>query len=393
MVAYYIFWSALAVLAYAYLIYPLLMGLISLLKRVFRPSSPLEAGFLPPVTLVIAAYNEGEILAQKLENCFSLQYPEGRLRVLVVADGSTDHTAEVVSRFPGAELLHEPERRGKLAALNRAMGFVRTGLVVFSDANNRLNSEALLRMMPHFARPRTGAVAGEKRVVSGDDATSTKGEGLYWKMESLLKKWDSDFYTTVGAAGELYAMRTSLYTPLPPDTLIEDFVQTLLLCAKGYRVQYEPDAWSVESSSLSLAEERERKIRITAGAFQAMVLLKKLYNPLRHPLLLFQLISHRYLRWTLCPLALPLLLLANLAICLPDPGAHNFYTLTLMLQGIFYLLGALGWMASRNGKAPALFHIPFYFIFMHFAVFGGFARFLRGNLKPAWARARRPAKI
>jgi cellulose synthase/poly-beta-1,6-N-acetylglucosamine synthase-like glycosyltransferase len=213
------------------------------------------------------------------------------------------------------------------------------------------------------------------------------GESLYWKYESFLKKLDSELYTTVGAAGELFSIRRSLYERLPEDTIIEDFVQSLRLCSKGYIVKYEPEAYALELPSGSVKDEMKRKIRISAGAFQAMGRLKTLFNPFRYPVVFFQFVSHRILRWTLCPIALLLLLLSNPVLV--AMGSHIIYYIVLLFQLIFYALALAGWRHANRNSSRKIFNVPFYFLFMNMAVFIGFNRFMNKRQTAIWEKASR----
>ncbi|MDP9042056.1 MAG: glycosyltransferase family 2 protein, partial [Bacteroidota bacterium] len=214
-----------------------------------------------------------------------------------------------------------------------------------------------------------------------------KGEGIYWKYESILKKLDSDFYTVVGAAGELLSIRTSLFHEAEENMIIEDFVQSLQICMDGYVIRYEPKAFATETGSISIREEQKRKIRIAAGAFQAMQVLKKLFNVFRYPVLSFQFISHRVLRWTLSPLCLVLCYLSNALLIYRD--SSYFYVVIFVIQTVFYALGLAGWLcANRNIKIRALY-IPYYFLFMNASVFLGFSRFIRRKHTSVWEKASR----
>jgi len=199
------FWFALALVAYTYVGYGLLMGLWARLRP---PRPPVADDYTPPVTLVIPAYNEAPVLAAKLANCRQLDYPADKLTLLFVTDGSTDGTEAILAREPDVTVLHDPVRRGKPAAMNRAMRHVQTPVTIFSDANTQLNRAAVRRLAAYFADPSVGCVAGEKRVVDAD-AGSGAGESLYWRYESTVKRWESREGNVLGAAGELSATRTS----------------------------------------------------------------------------------------------------------------------------------------------------------------------------------------
>ena len=305
----FFFWFFLAVLFYAYLGYGILLYVLVRLKRLLQATpEPAPPDEYPEVTHLIAAYNEGEFIDQKIRNSLALRYPVGRMKVVVVTDGSSDDTADRVRAYPEVQLFHEPERKGKIAAVHRVMAHITSPIVVFSDANTLLNESAISNMVHRFQDPQIGVVAGEKRVkMETEDTASAAGEGLYWKYESKLKQWDGEWHSVMGAAGELFAIRRDLYEPVATDSIIEDFIMTMTIASDGYLIAYEPEAYAMESASTSVAEEMKRKIRISAGAFQAMWRLRHLFNPIRYGKLSFQFISHRALRWTLAPLGLMVL--------------------------------------------------------------------------------------
>ena len=328
----------------------------------------------------------------QIENSIALNYPRPLIQFCFVTDGSDDRTAELVQTYPYPpglrwKLLHQPERRGKIAAFQRAMQQIESPIVVSTDANTLVNPEALHRIVRHFNDPQVGAVAGEKRISMAEkDDASSAGEGIYWKYESLLKKWDAELWTVVGAAGELFAIRTKCYEPVPPDTLVEDFYLTMRIAQRGWRVQYEPGAWAAEVSSASVAEEMKRKVRIAAGGLQAVWRLASLLNPFRYGVLSFQYISHRVLRWTLAPLLLPILLIINVLLALQG---SMFYKMLLIAQVLFYLSALIGWvLEQRKLKVKALF-VPYYFCLMNWAMYAGFVRLLRGKQSVLWEKAKR----
>ena len=258
-------------------------------------------------------------------------------------------------------------------------------MVVFTDCNTLLNPEAVHELVRHYADPAVGAVSGEKRVLR-DGSTSGAGEGLYWRYESFLKRCDSDIHSLMGAAGELVSFRTELFAPLEPDTILDDFVQSMRIVGAGYRVVYEPRAYALEPPSFSLKEEMKRKVRICAGGWQAMSRLLPLLNPLRQPVVSFLYLSHRVLRWTLTPALLALLLPLNAALALQLDGV---YALLLGLQGLFYGAAALGWWRAAQGQPAGPLLVPLYFTMMNVAVFQGAGRFWRDAQPAAWDKAQR----
>ncbi len=386
------FWIALAIIFYAYVGYGILLYIIIRIKRFLKKKDKLgnileDRDRWPKVTMVVAAYNEELFIKQKIENTFSLDYPKEKVQYLFVTDGSDDNTATIVSAYPDIRHFHQVERRGKIAAVNRIMHHIQTPIIIFSDANTMLNKECIKRIVVHYDDESVGAVSGEKRVTLQEkDSASASGESFYWRYESTLKKWDAELYSAVGAAGELFSIRTNLFEEVHTDTLIEDFFMTMKIAEKGYRIAYEPQAYAVETASATVAEERKRKIRISAGAFQAMIRLRALLNPFKHGLLSFQYISHRVLRWTLAPVSLFMLIPINMILALQIGG---FYTIALIGQLIFYLLAILGWWMEKRSIRFKLLYIPYYFCMMNISVFQGLARYLKGNQSVVWERAQR----
>lgn len=352
------------------------------------PEVPLEND-LPVVTLLVAAYNEENYIIQKIENSLALNYPADKLRLWVVADGSTDRTVELCKAYPAVTVFHSPERKGKIHAVNRVMEEIKTSIVIFSDANTDLNQDALKNIVRHFSDPKVGGVAGEKRIVSlNQDNASGSGEGLYWKYESALKTMDSKFTTAIGAAGELFAVRKELYVNPHTDTIIEDFVTSMKIVAAGYRFVYEPDAYAIETASASIKDEWKRKVRISAGGIQAIIRLPELLNIFKYGWVSWQYVSHRAMRWSLAPLALLVLLITNI-ILLPN---SILYVLALVAQGTFYLLAFIGHLFREKKIAIKGFFVPYYFTMMNLSVYAGAMRLLRKTQSVVWEKSARAEK-
>ncbi|WP_374949287.1 glycosyltransferase family 2 protein [Mucilaginibacter sp.] len=386
-----IFWISLFVAFYTFVGYGILLYIIIKIKRSFRgkPVLPVVTDDeLPTCTLVVAAYNEQDYMVNKIANCLQLKYPTGKLKFLFVTDGSDDRTAEIISQYPEVQLLHRPERAGKIAAIHRAMEFVTTEVAVFTDANTFLNPEAIERICRHYSDITVGAVAGEKRVQIDENAdASAAGEGFYWKYESALKKWDSELYSVVGAAGELFSVRRNLYQDVEPDTILDDFMISMLIAAKGYRIIYEPDAYALENASENVTEELKRKIRIAAGGIQSILRLKPLLFSFKYPVLSFQYVSHRVLRWTVTPFFMIIAFITNLALAFAGDGW--FYSVLFAGQVVFYLAAILGFvLEKRQLRVKALF-IPYYFCVMNYAVLMGIIRYFKKTQSVAWEKSQR----
>jgi len=385
------FWISLFIIIYTFAGYGLILYILVILRRILmgkRQMPVLKHEQYPGCTLVIAAYNEESFIEEKIRNTLSLIYPEGKLEILFITDGSTDKTAEILKQYPEINLMHQPERKGKVAALHRAMEQIKTEIIIFTDANTLLNKDALMNIAVHYADQKVGAVAGEKRVHSEERADAgTAGEGFYWKYESKLKKWDSELFSVVGAAGELFSVRRDLYQAVPEDTILDDFMISMLIAKKGYRIIYEPRSYAVENASANITEELKRKIRIAAGGIQSILRLKPLLNVFNYGILSFQYISHRVLRWTITPFLLILVFILNIFITLESD--QIVYQLLLAAQSIFYLLAFIGMIFENKELRIKIFFIPYYFCVMNYAILAGIKRYMGSQQSAVWEKAER----
>lgn len=386
-----IFFTLLFIVFYTYLGYGILLWILVKIKRMFckktQYPSPKE---LPEVTLFITAYNEEKVIEEKMQNCHELDYPKDKLKIVWVTDGSNDSTNEKLEMYPEVTVYFSPQRKGKTAAMNRGIQFISTPLVVFTDANTFINPQAIHEIVKCFNNPKVGCVAGEKRInVREEEGAAAGGEGIYWKYESLLKKLDGELYSTVGAAGELFAIRTSLYEQMPDDTLLDDFILSLRITMKKYIIAYCDKAFAQENASANMKEEEKRKIRIAAGGLQSIYRLKGLLNIFKYGILSFQYISHRVLRWSITPISLFLLFPLNILLILNS--SHTlFYTILLIMQTIFYIGGWYGYYLSTRSIKNKLLYIPYYFLFMNINVIKGFLYLKRKRKNDGtWEKAQR----
>ena len=387
-----LFWTTLFIVFYTYVGYGILLYIIIRLKRLFKGNpvkSPLPSDDeLPTMTLMICAYNEEDVVAEKMVNTRALDYPKDKLRIMWVTDGSNDRTNELLAAYPEVDVVFSPERRGKTAALKHGLRELLTRYVAFTDANTMINPEALREIARLFMDPTIGCVSGEKRVAARKKGEmAAEGEGLYWKYESTLKRWDSELYSAMGAAGELYAIDPALARDVPDEALLDDFMMSMYIVDEGRRIAYTPDAYAREYGSANIYEESKRKRRIAAGGLQSIWWLRRMLNPFRQPLVAFQFISHRVLRWSITPVAMILLLLANIALVVM--GAGLFYQVILVLQVLFYLMALCGWLQSRVGRKNKLLYTAYYFMFMNFNVFRGMAYLKSHSKSGTWEKARR----
>jgi biofilm PGA synthesis N-glycosyltransferase PgaC len=386
------FWVCLSVMFFCYIGYGLiLLAWNSIRKRLHSRPLPTEweKSDWPRVTMIIAAYNEASVLQQKLQNTLAIDYPREKLQIIFVTDGSTDGSERILASLDGIEVSHEGKRKGKLAAINRIMRNVQTPYVVFSDANSFLNKESIKRIILRYQDPMVGGVAGEKKIArSHHPSTIGEAEGLYWQYESFMKKQDADLNTVVGAAGELFSIRTDLFESPDQSFILDDLIISMQICLKGYRIDYEPGAFATEFPSASLQEEVKRKIRIAAGAYQTIAYLKDCLNPIKFPLLSFQYFSRRLLRWIFCPLSLIAVLIFNIVLSIHEPG-HGFYTGFLAFQLFFYGMALLGWIQAYSGRSMGILGVPFYFIFMNICLVRGFIRYIKKDQTVLWEKSLR----
>ncbi|MBU1227647.1 MAG: glycosyltransferase family 2 protein [Actinobacteria bacterium] len=385
------FWLAAGIVAYTYAGYPLLMAALSRLRR--PPADHPE--HLPPLTLVIAAFNEEAVVGQKLEQSLALDYPPDRLQIIVAADGSDDGTVAIASAYAdrGVLVLHRPERAGKLAAMSRAVEAATGDIVVFSDANNRYDQAALREMAGPFASPDVGAVSGRK-VVMDEDALGYS-EGLYWRYESAIKRWETRFGSTVGVNGEIIAVRRNLFAAAPPGIINDDTWLARLVLRAGYRIAYAERAVSIERVSADASAEQERRSRMVAGQIQVLLHAGR-ELPWRRPVITWQLISHKLLR-PLVPLWMAVCLAAAvLSLFLPGNGrgigavaalASPWNIAAVASQAVFYGLAAVG--ERVRGPLAGIAYLPRFLWDSNVAAVRGMARLLSGRQSVLWDRVAR----
>ncbi|MDE3236195.1 MAG: glycosyltransferase family 2 protein [Bacteroidota bacterium] len=380
------FWVLLLLLWYAYIGYGMVMMLYQRLRKKRYHFSVATDSF--PVTIIIPAFNEAQVIEEKINNVFAFDYPSHLMEVMVVTDGSTDNTLNLLKKYPSVKVIHDGNRKGKAAAINSAMRAVTTPFVVITDANTMADAQALHYMMRHFINAEVGAVASEKKIVmkQNDSGIAATGESLYWQYESFMKKTESEVNSTIAVAGELFSMRTSLFNSLDEQIILDDFFISVNILRQGFRVIYEPEALAVEKASVSLAEEAKRKIRIGAGAAQALQYLGCF--PYRSLFLNMQYVARRVIRWIIGPIALPLLLWLN-SVLVMRPFHSSFYLYIFALQLFFYWLAVAGFFLNRLHGIPRILIAPFYFLFMNACMFIGFIRYFRGMQPVLWEKSLR----
>jgi len=386
-----LFWLFVLLIVYTYAGYPFLIWLFS--RASSRPRKD-SAGTTPYITLLIAAFNEEKVIAQKIENSLQLIYPRDRLQILVMDDGSEDRTQEIIKSYAdrGVELAYNPPRRGKMAAINRAIQQARGEIVLFSDASNSYAVDVVSEIAAPFSDPRVGAVVGARTIEAGEGGLG-ESEGLYWKYESFIQKNESLLGCCTGIIGEILALRRDLFTP-PPDGIInDDFFMAMQVAKQGYRVVYAPKARSFESISLHAQDGIERRKRIVAGRYQAIMHADRLL-PRNRPFVVWQIISHKFMR-PLVPIFMIAVLLFNiLALIFPARIglpllvlAAPYNWITFSIQVAFYLLAIGGRLLEKRDIGWfRIFYVPAFLFNSNWAALEGLYRFVAGEQTTLWAK-------
>jgi cellulose synthase/poly-beta-1,6-N-acetylglucosamine synthase-like glycosyltransferase len=270
------------------------------------------------------------------------------------------------------------------------MAFVKTPIVVYCDANTMLHKQSVRNLVYCFNSEKIGCVAGEKRI-SGEfsDEAAGAGEGAYWKYESVIKRLESGLYSTLGAAGELYALRTELFEKVDDDIIVDDFVNSLQIALKGYQIKYSPVAYAIEAPSFDIKEELKRKIRIASGGFQVIGRIPGLMNIFKNGFLSFEFISHKVFRWAVVPFAIPLVFIMNLLICISGYLQTEFYNIFLIAQIVFFIMVVAGGLIKKRTGLLRFLYLPYYLIIVNYAQIAGFIRFIRRRHSVVWEKAKR----
>lgn len=357
------------ILAYTFLGYPLLAFLISRIRR--RPV--LRAPQYPAVTFIISAYNEQAVIAEKIENTLALEYPRHLLSIIVLSDGSTDATDQIVARYEsqGVRLLRVDGRRGKTYCQNRAVEISTGDILVFSDANSMYDPSSVRELVANFSDPHIGVVCGELRYRKRPGTE----EGLYWNIETLLKTWESAIDSCLGVNGSMYAIRRSAFVPLP-DYAQSDFVEPFMVYRQGYRVIYDPAAFCIEEPA-SNHGEYDRKVRIVHGALRNTVFLAGFLNPFRYGWYSVTLWSHKVIRWFM-----PVFLIGTF-VSSAFLVSRPVYCAIFLAQAIIYGLGLLGRFVPGR-----IFSLPYYLLLINTASLVAIANLILGKPVETWEPVR-----
>jgi len=380
-----ILYISLFLIFYTYVGYPLLLAIWSSLKR--KPNYSSDAENLPKISMLIAAYNEEDVISDKLENIKEMNYPVHLLEVFIGSDSSDDMTNKLISdsSISNLHLVEFEERRGKPAVLNDLVEMANGDILAFSDANSMFEPDALLKLIEPLSDPSIGGVIGNLSFdMSNIENSGGLGETLYFKYENFIKRLEGEIYSTIVANGAVYVIRKELYDNIPLTRLVmDDMFIPLSIIQKGFKMFFRKDVYVSESPSLSVREEYQKKVRTVAGGMEVI----KQFHSLLHPkfgFISFALWSHKIIRWTI-PLMLVSALVSNILLINQSPQFQRW----LVYQLFFYFSMVLGRFLEKQNIKIIPLQLTYYFITVNIAIIMGFVKFMRGKEGTTWKRTRR----
>ncbi|MBI5742135.1 MAG: glycosyltransferase family 2 protein [Nitrospirae bacterium] len=370
-----------ALLLYVYLGYP---AILLLLRGILPEHKVHKKEIYPRVSLLISCFNEEAVIREKLENSLAIDYPEGKLEIIVVSDASTDRTDEITGEYAarGVRLVRQDRNLGKTSALNIAVEQTTGEILVFSDANAMYQPDAILRLVRNFYDEKVGYAVGEAKYRDATNTAATRSESTYWRLEILLKKMESYIHSVVGGDGAIYAIRRELYEKLL-ETDINDFVNPLQIILKGYRGIYEKEAVCWEDSAGSFQKEFRRKIRIINRSLSGLLRMKAVLNPFKTGIFSFEIVSHKLLRWFV-PLFLICLIISCFALSLLGVKIFHWISLSIIL---FMWFAYAGYLFADFSISP-VFYYPYYFVMVNMASLIGVGRSFKGEIQTTWETVR-----
>lgn len=381
-----IFWSAVALLGYTYIGYPLLIRAWAELRKRGASTSQPALSREPLVSLLVVAHNEESRIEARIENLLALDYPRSRLEIVIASDASTDQTVKraLAYRKMGLRIVEFTAHRGKPAVLNELIPGLRGEIVVLIDVRQRIESGALRALVSNFSDPGIGAVSGELFLEDEMPAAAVsevgQGVGFYWRYEKFIRLQEARVDSTVGVTGALYAIRRRLFERIPDTTVLDDVLIPMKIVRQGYRVLFEPSARAYDRISATAQVEFARKVRTIAGNYQLLFRQPWLMNPLANRLWL-QTVSHKLCR-LLGPFCLGVVLLTNLLML-----DLIFYRLVLSMQLLFYGAAITGRLMRPPAKSNPVVSVPYAFCLLNWATVIGFLRFVLGRQRATWQKA------
>jgi cellulose synthase/poly-beta-1,6-N-acetylglucosamine synthase-like glycosyltransferase len=374
-----VFWIAIAITCYVYFGYPIVLVFLSKYYR--KPISRKE--ITPEVTLLICAYNEEEVIAAKIENSFELDYPPDKMKIVIASDGSSDRTNDIVRQYDKDEricLIDYPERRGKIGVINETIPKLTSEIVIFSNANTMCRKDAIRKLVQNFADSSVGAVSADV-IVHNERTSFGQSESAYYLYERWIQKKESEFNSIIGADGGMYAIRRDLFVPPSSNIILDDFVISMNVALRGYRLIYEEEAIGDEEGSVSCKVEFLRKSRVVAGAIQS-IMQKEGVPSIKKNGLFFCYFSHKFLRW-MTPIFLVGLFIANFRLSFLS--GETIYGFSLAFQGLFYLLALCGILFSKNINLQIISK-PFYFCLVNGAALYGIYKGMFNKQPVKWQK-------
>jgi len=370
-------WGSVLLIAYIYVGYPALLYLIGRIRKPYIPPEHLVSH--PSVALIISAFNEEQVIRQKIRNSLALDYNPELFSLIVVSDGSTDETPAIVREFEnqGVQLYHSVVRKGKSAALNEVVRQLDHDIIVFTDANSVFSPDAVQMLCRNFEEPTVGCVVGRLRYIEDGASCVGKGEGMYWRYESKISRLESALKSVLVANGSIFAIRRSLYRDVHP-AVPNDFQTPIDIAAEGHGVVYECEALAEERTTSHWLEEFRRKVRIILRGLTGFSTLRHQLRGMRR----WQLWSHKLLRW-MVGLMLLTAFISNSVLA----ASSTFYTITMAVQVLFYLVAMLGWWLKNSHTPRRFFYLPFYFTMVNAAAMVGLLKFLAGQRQSVWEKA------
>lgn len=362
-----IFWSSLILIAYTYLIYPVLIYILSQFYK-----KPTRGKYLfPKVSVIISAYNEEVNIGNKIKTLLSLEYPENNIEFLIGSDGSTDKTDEIIKRYARIKFFRQENRQGKPNMLNLLVSKSGGDIIVFTDARQRLDSKAIQEIVKYFEDTKVGSVSGELHYEWEEGNKTASGLGLYWKYEKFIRKSESRMGSMLGATGALYAIKRNLFPKLPANLILDDVYIPMKIVEQGYRAVFDKRAKVYDKIFVDTSAEFLRKTRTLAGNYQLFFYLRGLFNPFKGKIA-WQFLSHKFLR-LIVPFLLILLFISSIKL-----------PVFFWLQIIFYILACLGIIFKKENK---LFDVPHMFCIMNIAAIVGLYQILFNKIDSKWQKA------
>jgi len=377
------FWILLSLIIYCYFGYPILISLVGKCTQRQTQHGTNE----PTVSIVLSIWNEEDVIKKKIENLLSLDYPLEKVEILIGSDGSTDRTEDIIKQFSDfrIQLFDSSQRRGKMTTINQLVQKAKNEIIVFTDARQMFEGDALKMLVSNFSDPKIGCVSGEL-IFSKKEGGTAQGINLYWNYEKWIRHNESDVYSMLGATGAIYAIRRKLFTNIPAGIVLDDMFVPIKIIQKGFRAIFDPSAKATDEVSDSPREEHRRKARTLFGNYQIFWIFREMFNPFKSPIAL-QLFSHKLLR-VLIPFFMVALFFINW-------GLFNvsFFAILFYLQIAFYGMAVIGGLA-RHSKYGILkiisktCYVPYVFCLLNFSALAGFFRFTFARQDIMWEKAR-----